>query len=395
MWGYLNRKAGRCILVLSSVAWLVGSAEIARASREVRCDDQIWICGMTNTATIGGGTELPGQSPTIESSGIVWVSPDGILNELIKTRPDGEDAIAVSYSIAGELKQLANTNAGPDLLTDYVSGIDNTVTYAGSNDDLMMQMTYLLPDAHPTAGVIIITTELTNTGHDVIESLEFSRSFNPNFQVDIAPSEDALVMSRPLASAVVATHPLGGMSMLLGTLEPAVASVEGDLVIDPSEVLLSPRDPLGAIEDTSLALATSFGDLGPGDTVSLTMYIVAAADPEQAMQAFFNVALPGDGNGDGWVDGLDYLLWAENFGENPSQPIGAGGGDFNGDQSTDGLDYLLWASQFGAHAAVVPVPEPSSFLLAFSGCLALVRRRRCLHRKSSPPDGGRTIPIFD
>ncbi|MEZ6073971.1 MAG: sugar-binding protein [Pirellulales bacterium] len=86
--------------------------------------------------------------------------------------------------------------------------------------------------------------------------------------------------------------------------------------------------------------------------------------------------VPGDANGDGWVDGLDYLLWAEHYGESPSQPSGASGGDFNGDQLTDGLDYLLWASQYGAHVGGATVPEQSSLLMLLSGCLALVRRRR-------------------
>ncbi|MEZ6073172.1 MAG: hypothetical protein R3C10_23620 [Pirellulales bacterium] len=29
---------------------------------------------------------------------------------------------------------------------------------------------------------------------------------------------------------------------------------------------------------------------------------------------------PGDGNGDGWVDGLDYLLWAGAYGTHPATP---------------------------------------------------------------------------
>ncbi|MCA9103661.1 MAG: PEP-CTERM sorting domain-containing protein [Planctomycetales bacterium] len=88
--------------------------------------------------------------------------------------------------------------------------------------------------------------------------------------------------------------------------------------------------------------------------------------------------LPGDGNGDGWVDGLDYLLWAGNFGSNPGVGTGPGNGDYNDDGSVDGLDYLLWAGNFGNHASGTAVPEPGTFALCGLGLSMLLglRRRR-------------------
>ena len=85
--------------------------------------------------------------------------------------------------------------------------------------------------------------------------------------------------------------------------------------------------------------------------------------------------LPGDGNLDGWVDGLDYLLWAANYNENPSDPPGPLGGDYNRDSVTDGLDYLLWAGEYGNHAAYA-VPEPATLMLAIAGTITLLSRRR-------------------
>ncbi|MEZ6073763.1 MAG: PEP-CTERM sorting domain-containing protein [Pirellulales bacterium] len=81
--------------------------------------------------------------------------------------------------------------------------------------------------------------------------------------------------------------------------------------------------------------------------------------------------LPGDGNGDGWVDGLDYLLWAGNFGTHPGSD-----GDYNDDGWVDGLDYLLWAGSFGDHTTTA-VPEPSALFLLLCGLsVAVLRRRR-------------------
>ncbi|MCA9101723.1 MAG: hypothetical protein KDA63_11260 [Planctomycetales bacterium] len=66
-----------------------------------------------------------------------------------------------------------------------------------------------------------------------------------------------------------------------------------------------------------------------------------------------SATLPADGNGDGWVDGLDYLLWASHYGMHPSPDGDISDGDYNDDGWVDGLDYLLWAANYGSHAASV------------------------------------------
>ena len=95
----------------------------------------------------------------------------------------------------------------------------------------------------------------------------------------------------------------------------------------------------------------------------------------------------GDANDDDAVDGLDYLVWADKFGDQDLGVFeanlrpgyltvhGAAYGDFNYDNVVDGLDYLAWAGNFGAGVAV---PEPGSMMLAVMACLGFcsVRRRR-------------------
>jgi enterochelin esterase-like enzyme len=82
--------------------------------------------------------------------------------------------------------------------------------------------------------------------------------------------------------------------------------------------------------------------------------------------------LPGDANGDSVVDGLDYLIWAQNFGDDPANdpPGSPANGDLNDDGRVDGLDYVLWAGSYGAGAAV-SVPEPGLAGLLVTG-LAIV-----------------------
>ncbi len=86
-----------------------------------------------------------------------------------------------------------------------------------------------------------------------------------------------------------------------------------------------------------------------------------------------------DFDGDGDVDGADFLTWQSNTGTSG----GLADGDANGDGNVDGADLTIWQGQFGnasaAAAATAAVPEPASSLLAWVGLLAVVARRR-FHR---------------
>jgi outer membrane protein assembly factor BamB len=55
--------------------------------------------------------------------------------------------------------------------------------------------------------------------------------------------------------------------------------------------------------------------------------------------------IPGDANGDGRVDGLDYVIWLNNYGI--TNATGPSQGDFNSDARVDGLDYVVWLNNYG------------------------------------------------
>ncbi|MBA4107659.1 MAG: hypothetical protein C0485_18145 [Pirellula sp.] len=89
-----------------------------------------------------------------------------------------------------------------------------------------------------------------------------------------------------------------------------------------------------------------------------------------------------DFNGDGAVDGQDFLAWQQNFG------IAAGGTREQGnanpgvDGAVDASDLSIWKAQYGASpssVAVSAIPEPAAMLLAALGVTTVlsIRRRGC------------------
>ncbi|MEZ6069083.1 MAG: PEP-CTERM sorting domain-containing protein [Pirellulales bacterium] len=115
----------------------------------------------------------------------------------------------------------------------------------------------------------------------------------------------------------------------------------------------------------------SGGPAGPGTGG----YEVWVMDPASITP----VAIAGDANGDGKVDGLDYLTWVANFDDDPAAdpPGSPANGDFNDDGKVDGLDYLVWAGAFGQGPNdTVAVPEPSSLVILALGIAGIAWRSR-------------------
>jgi len=53
----------------------------------------------------------------------------------------------------------------------------------------------------------------------------------------------------------------------------------------------------------------------------------------------------GDANGDGNINGTDYIMWVSNYGSRTMN--GPSKGDFNQNGTVDGSDYILWLTNYG------------------------------------------------
>jgi hypothetical protein len=119
-----------------------------------------------------------------------------------------------------------------------------------------------------------------------------------------------------------------------------------------------------SFSDEDLPGATSLGAM----TLTLTGVVEAAS-----------VVDNGDFDGDGDVDGADFLTWQNGLGATSAS---AADGDANGDEVVDGADLTIWSDQFGRGegAPMHVVPEPAALglpcVLASAFTAWMCRRRR-------------------
>jgi hypothetical protein len=145
---------------------------------------------------------------------------------------------------------------------------------------------------------------------------------------------------------------------------------------------------LSAILDTSASTIDNVEHIYREDMAGGRFAIKVTSDQtwdfSLAWQAILGTAAPGDANYDGEVDGLDYLVWADHFGEIMAS---LSDGDFNRDQTVNGLDLIVWLENYSGAPDANPlqgaIPEPSSALLATVGLLVIALRRRRYTRVGS------------
>lgn len=121
------------------------------------------------------------------------------------------------------------------------------------------------------------------------------------------------------------------------------------------QIILGPENEFGS--GAHLGLGLSSGTAQGAYDIDYFAYAEGILDPITAA-----VEDNADFDGDGDVDGTDFLIWQRGFGSGTMH----GQGDADGNNQVDAADLVIWENQFGASvsAAVAGVPEPSGALLA-------------------------------
>jgi hypothetical protein len=120
---------------------------------------------------------------------------------------------------------------------------------------------------------------------------------------------------------------------------------------------------------------------GDGGTQDLTFsFLIAGQSTATPGVVLYTPVTPtADFDGDGDVDGADFLVWQRGVGRTIDAAHGEGDADHDGD--VDAADLAVWRTAFGAGAAAsaAAVPEPSALFLAVASVVFTLRVVRSSH----------------
>jgi autotransporter-associated beta strand protein len=178
------------------------------------------------------------------------------------------------------------------------------------------------------------------------------------------------------------TLALTGLNTYAGdtSVDAGVLSLASARLADAADVFLNTgatlnlnfagTDVIDSLFADGVSLAAGvWGAVGSG--AAFTSPLITGAGLLQV--STFVAPIPGDFNGDGFVDGADLTVWSGNFG---ATGVGTAEGDADGDGLVDGADFLIWQQNFTSPVGAAAVPEPATLALVSVALATLVGVRR-------------------
>ncbi|BBO35732.1 LamG-like jellyroll fold domain-containing protein [Lacipirellula parvula] len=159
-----------------------------------------------------------------------------------------------------------------------------------------------------------------------------------------------------------------------------VAGETGNYVLKDSITGGSFANGLGEVivfGNTSYTIGRGMFDNNVTDWANAKIDEVRISDAVLTPDQFLFVPAPAadaDFDGNGVVNGADFLIWQRGFGPSGTPTTG----DANGNGTVDAADLAIWKAQFGGAPNVSAVPEPATLALGAMGIgvMALAARRR-------------------
>jgi uncharacterized delta-60 repeat protein len=251
-----------------------------------------------------------------------WITPGSALESWTL---GFTDALGSSSTLTNDFE-----NDSSDILMsleDQSFGSTLKAVGSGRADRLVVTQTV---EFEQDAKVMTFTINIENTGASPVTNVKYLRNVDPDMDYEAFEEYSTLNdVLLPGDNLVVGAGPYSGYTLGLGSFDPrVVVSAEGFEVFDPDEVLNSPEDPDGVMDDIAINLAANLGTLNPGQSTTLVFYYILGSTVVEVRDLFRG--LDQDTDSDGMGD-----LWETAYEFNPNDPSDAGL-----DKDSDGLTNL-------------------------------------------------------
>ena len=360
-------RIARAALILAAVGLAAGQAVGSFEPNDDFASRAILDPGVTTVSdTITAGVAGSGPDTTLAA-----FTAGGLLIEV------DDDSSPLGDGLASALQQVTVNSDGTIRLK--ISGYPDMDPMDGNDDDW--------GTPHLESGPFDLSVTVFDSGdvqigsHDVSASLVAGSVYTVGTITGYGGSDyfNAIIDNTPSTLDDV-------MDFMTFTSLAVGEHFEATVTAGTFDALLGRFDNSGVLieydDDGGAGLLSNISGTVPGDGqlhLAVTGYadVLFQGDHAQSGDYTLSVALPapGDANVDGYVDGLDYVVWSNNFGLSDTIWREA---DFNDTKDTDGLDYVIWSNNYAPLPGGL-VPEPATAALLAVGAVATIlsgRRRR-------------------
>ena len=296
--------------------------------------------------------------------------------------------IEIARVLSSESARGVSTASLTFVEVDVITTNDSTVgelALGGTSAQNSARGTLRLIDSRLDTRDLSVATRLDNTQGTVQGTVELERSL-AIVQGTLLLSNDSTLnmridgMTRALGDGLETDYAAidADMAVLDGVLEVEAAASHSNIInrgdVNTYELINSLFGISGSFDSLTYdgtAVATGRTYVGSTNDGDDGLFVEVTQSANQLVMTEY-LALPGDANGDGTVDGADFLIWNDSkFTTGNDWTTG----DFNGDGATDGSDFLLWNDfKFTSVDNVSTVPEPTIY--SFVLLVLLFGRRR-------------------
>lgn len=368
----------------------------------------LWIKPTSQSESTTGWTEFPGTGASGSGARLITGKSAGNTRrgwQLSKTPNGGNNQLSFTYfsdatGDPGTSENLVYTFATPQSDAEYMhvavvyDDSDGPTTFFGMYINGILST--MIDVSSPNAGTSVFggtrQAQLNAVNDNAFQIANRGDSTGGTSAGFIGSIDDYLLLDNAATSVEIAM--IHGLGRLAGvTFGAQNASMTSTQILDvlnayntQGSAFAGPTTWMYEASVGAGPIGTIGGSLAGGDA-----FIVLGSDGSGVKSV---PLVPGDFDGDGDLDGADFVVWQTNF------PINGGAtltdGDATGDGNVDGADFAVWQNGFPSPSTsgITTIPEPEALflmLIGFVSAVFAVGSNRCFALSACRRDEKRSL----